>query len=76
MPDLGVFVCTDEVTLDYRMGVEWGPPQLAALFELLRQLMAVAGGRVELGSGAGPTVSQQFAGELEAYSAGCAADAE
>ncbi|MBN9523818.1 hypothetical protein J0H58_35790 [bacterium] len=76
LPDLGVFVWPDEVTLDYRMGPEWGPPELTALFEFLRQLVAVAGGRVELGSGVGATVSQQFAGELKAYSARCAAEAE
>lgn len=75
IPDLGVYVWPDELTLDYRMGPEWGRPQLIALFELLRQL-AAAGGRVELGSGAGAAVSRQFAGELEAYSAGCATRAE
>jgi hypothetical protein len=71
LPDLGVFVWPDELTLDYRMGLEWGP-QLVALFELLRQLVTIAGGRVELGSGAGAAVTQQFVRELEAYSAGCA----
>jgi hypothetical protein len=76
IPDLGVFVWADEVTLDYRMGPEWDRPQLLALFELLRQLRAAAGGRVELGSGAGTAVNQQFAGELEAYTLGCAARAE
>ena len=57
-------------------GQGWGPPQLTALFDLLRQPRS-RGGRpgVELGSGAGAAVSQQFSGELKAYSAGCAAAA-
>ncbi len=76
IPDLGVFVWPDEVTLDYRMGPEWGPPQLVALFELLRQLVAVAGGRVSLGRHALRHVDALFAGEWEAYRAGWSARAE
>jgi hypothetical protein len=49
LPDLGVYLWPDEVTLDYRMGPEWARPQLLALFELLRQLTAVAGGRWDWG---------------------------
>src|SRR5258708_1966696 len=48
VPDLGVFVWPDELTFDYRMGPQWGSPQLLALFELLRQLVAMAGGEVHL----------------------------
>lgn len=35
LPDLGVFVHPDGLTLDYRMGPAWGPPQVDALFTLL-----------------------------------------
>jgi hypothetical protein len=38
IPDLGVFVFPEAIYLDYRMGPEWGPAQLGALFELLNQL--------------------------------------
>jgi hypothetical protein len=76
LPDLGVFVWPDEVTLDYQAGPKWGPPQLAALFELLRQLVAVAGGRVGLGRHVLPRVDALFVSEWQAYCAGWAADAE
>ena len=36
LPVLGVFVWPAAVELDYRMGREWGPSQLAGFFELLR----------------------------------------
>ncbi|MEM9382642.1 MAG: hypothetical protein AAGB93_22000 [Planctomycetota bacterium] len=35
LPDLGVFVHPDGLTLDFRMGPAWGPPQVDALFTLL-----------------------------------------
>jgi hypothetical protein len=38
IPDLGVFVFPDVISLDYRMGSGWGPAQLGALFELLNRL--------------------------------------
>jgi hypothetical protein len=38
VPDLGVFVGPDELTLDYRMGPGWTPASVAALFDLLGQL--------------------------------------
>lgn len=76
LPDLGVFVWPDEVTLDYRMGPEWGRPQLLALFECLRQMVAVAGGRVNLGGHVVPHADAQFVREWEAYCSRRAADAE
>jgi hypothetical protein len=71
IPDLGVFVWPDELTLDYRMGPEWDRPQLIALFELLRQLVAVAGGQVGLGRHSLPQVNAEFVGEWRAYCEGC-----
>ena len=76
VPDLGVFVLPDEVKLDYRKGPEWGPPQFLALFELLRQLVAVTGGRVSLGRHVLPHVDALFVREWEAYRARWATDAE
>jgi hypothetical protein len=38
IPDLGVFVFPEAIYLDYRMGAEWGPAQVSALFELLNEL--------------------------------------
>jgi hypothetical protein len=35
LPVLGVFVWPDRIELDYRMGREWGPTQVAGFFELL-----------------------------------------
>jgi hypothetical protein len=67
IPDLGVYVWQEEITLDYRMGPEWGRPQLIALFELLRQLAALAGGRVSLGQDVLPQVDNQFVSEWVVY---------
>lgn len=38
LPDLGVFVEPDGITLDYRMGPEWGAAQVDGLIHLLREL--------------------------------------
>jgi hypothetical protein len=75
IPDLGVFVWADEVTLDYRMGPEWDRPQLLALFELLRHLASATDGRVSLGRHVLPDVDAQFVGEWQAYCAGCGTNA-
>ena len=75
IPDLGVFVWTDELTLDYRMGPEWGRPQLMALFELLRQLASASGGRVSRGRHTMANVDAQFVSEWKAYCAGCGTNA-
>jgi hypothetical protein len=67
LPDLGVFVWPDELTLDYRMGSEWDRPQLIGLFEFLRQLASIASGQVGLGRHVPPHVDVQFVGEWRAY---------
>lgn len=43
IPDLGVFVFTNSLTLDYRMGAQWGQDQIYSLLELLRQLRDLGG---------------------------------
>jgi hypothetical protein len=73
IPDLGLFVCADELTLDYRKGPEWGQPQLLALFELLRQLASATAGQVNLGKHVLPQADATFANEWQAYCAGCGA---
>lgn len=35
LPVLGVFVWPDAIELDYRMGRDWGPSQVAGFFDLL-----------------------------------------
>lgn len=42
LPVLGVFVWPDCVELDYRMGREWGPTQVAGFFDLLRECCDLA----------------------------------
>lgn len=42
IPDLGVLVHPDSVTLDYRMGPAWGPQQLTALLGLLCEIAETA----------------------------------
>jgi hypothetical protein len=46
LPPLGVFVWPDTIELDYRMGSDWGPVQVAGLFELLRDCCRLASGAV------------------------------
>jgi hypothetical protein len=41
IPDLGVFVFSDQLALDYRMGPDWGARELRALFALLAELAAL-----------------------------------
>ena len=41
IPDLGVFVFQDAISLDYRMGTDWNAAKLTALFELLYQLQRI-----------------------------------
>jgi len=41
LPDLGVFVGLNELILDYRMGPDWGHPQIEGLMALLRDLRAM-----------------------------------
>lgn len=43
IPDLGVFVDPDSLTLDYRMGSSWGEPQIQSFLALLRQLKGLGG---------------------------------
>jgi hypothetical protein len=43
IPDLGVFVFTDCLAVDYRMGPDWGPHEIQSLLALLRQLSGLGG---------------------------------
>ena len=69
IPDLGVFVWPDELTLDYFQGPEWNEPQVFALFELLRQLVVLSpGSSVHLGRHVLPEVDRLF---VEVWSEYC-----
>jgi hypothetical protein len=68
LPDLGVFVFPDEVVLGYRMGPEWGEPELGVLCELLRGLTAVAPeARIKLDEHVLPEVERLFLDVRAAY---------
>jgi hypothetical protein len=41
LPDLGVFVFRHQLALDYRMGAQWGPAKVEALFGLLSALASL-----------------------------------
>lgn len=41
IPDIGVFVFPNQIALDYRMGLAWGPKEVEALFELIAVLSAL-----------------------------------
>jgi hypothetical protein len=41
LPDIGLLIFADELTLDYRKGKEWSPKVVTAFFELIRQLKGV-----------------------------------
>lgn len=43
IPDLGVFVSTDGLLLDYRMGPEWEQAKIESFLELLRKLHNLGG---------------------------------
>ncbi len=68
LPDLGLFVFSDEIALDYRMGPDWGPYQVAGFFELLCELLRRApGARVSLEEHVSPDVRDQFAAAFAQY---------
>jgi len=43
IPDLGVFVFSTSLTIDYRMGAEWGSHEVTSFVRLLRQLAKLGG---------------------------------
>ena len=68
LPVLGVFVYPDSVALDYRMGREWGPAQVAGFFELLRDCCALDLSAVVLPAAfEGPPCPDRFLRAWSAY---------
>ena len=68
LPVLGVFVYPDGVELDYRMGREWGPAQVAGFFELLRDCCALDPSAVVLPAECeGPPYPDRFLRAWSAY---------
>jgi hypothetical protein len=43
IPDLGVFVFSSGITIDYRMGAEWGSHEIESFLHLLRRLVKLGG---------------------------------
>ena len=68
LPELGIFVFPEEIALDYRPGPEWGVTEVAALVELLCELLRIApGSRVDLEEHALAEVRAQFAAAVARY---------
>ena len=61
LPVLGVFVWPGTIELDYRMGQEWGPQQVAGFFRLLRDCCELdPGGIVIPAESEGPPYPDRF----------------
>lgn len=70
IPDLGVFVFPDQLSLDYRMGPAWGPSQLEAFFELLGELASLdPDASLSLEEGVLPDVVARFESAWRRWSA-------
>ena len=68
---LGVFVSSDAIYLDYRMGPEWGAAEVNSLFELLRHLQTMAQNEVvTLPPGETADFRQRFAKAFAEYGKG------
>jgi hypothetical protein len=68
IPDLGVFIFQEMISLDYRMGVQWGPSQLMAFFQLLNQIKKLAPDvRVILPEGESENIREKFQQVWEQY---------
>jgi hypothetical protein len=73
LPTLGVFVWPDTVELDYRMGPDWGPSQVAGFFELLRDCCALdTGAVVTPADSEGPPYPDRFARAWSSYNSSAA----
>src|SRR5262249_59029194 len=68
LPVIGVFVWQDVVELDYRMGPDWGPTQVAGFFELLRDCCSLDPGAVVVPAEfEGPPYPDRFARAWTSY---------
>jgi hypothetical protein len=68
LPCLGVFVFQDSIEFDYRMGADWGPPQVVAFFRLLKRLLsATKHGIVAPAECEGPPYPQDFTDAFNAF---------
>jgi len=69
LPVIGVFVWGNAVELDYRMGPEWGPAQVAGFFELLRDCCVLdPAASVVPADCEGPPYPKQFSRAWASYS--------
>ncbi len=73
LPPVGVFVWPDTIELDYRMGSDWGPDQVAGFFELLRDCCRLASGAVVVPAECeGPPYPDRFLWAWSSYAGGTA----
>jgi len=75
IPDLGVFVFTDQLAIDYRMGPAWGPKELEGFFGLLGELTSLdPDATLSLEEGVLPDVVARFQSAWRRWSAEHAAE--
>jgi hypothetical protein len=61
VPDIGVFVFQESISLDYRMGVEWEPAKLSAYFECLFEVKKFApSAKISLQPGTSEEAQKRF----------------
>ena len=61
LPELGFGAVDDALIIDYRMGADWTPDRIQALFELLQRVCAFQpGAYVEIEPEADPTLRRAF----------------
>lgn len=61
IPDLGMFIFQDQIAFDYRMGKEWGEPQVLALFGLLQHICNIDPGvQIDLEGATPPQAKRRF----------------
>ena len=69
LPEMTVCLAADELSLDYRMGVEWGEKAVTALFELLRQVYQISPQAIIFQADEGKSINPnvEFSQALEVY---------
>jgi hypothetical protein len=68
LPVLGVFVFRDAIELSYRMGLEWGPGQVAGFFALLKECCSLdSGSAVSPSIHEGPPDPERFLSAWATY---------
>jgi len=67
LPELGIRVCPDTISLDFRGGPEWGPSEVAAFFALLRECCSLDPGAIVLPGYPDPPCPDRFVTAWSAF---------